>query len=257
MTLPPALGALTVTLRRVEPSAAATRKLIAPVVKPAVSPPCRPVAKFDGPVDATRSLSPKKAEKPWPPLAADAPVIAPSACSAPPASTSRVLLVEEVSAPVIVAGVPVKSAIAWPPRAVFSAEVKLAASVKLPTTVPPTDTVLASKSITAAREGTPVASVTATVSWPVKWARAVSASRPVSRPVSAVGGGTALYRLCTAFSAVAVWPTSSESWPVSAGRLVSRSLARPPISPEPGDARALTTPLALTAVNTPAGPEPS
>ena len=79
---------------------------------------------------------------------------------------------------------------------------------------------------------TPLLSVIATVDVPVKLLAAVVASRPVSRPVSEVGGGEAVEALLAAFSAWAVRETNSPSWSESPGSEVLRRSSRPRISPE-------------------------
>ena len=64
---------------------------------------------------------------------------------------------------------------------------------------------------------TPAGFSTATVDVPVKLAEAVVASRPVLRPVSEAGGGTAVEALLAALSCWAERETNSPSWSASPG----------------------------------------
>jgi hypothetical protein len=77
----------------------------------------------------------------------------------------------------------------------------------------------------------PAALVMAIVVLPVKLAKAVLASRPVSLPVMLLGAGTELAALEARFNSSAARLTNSPSWSERLGSSLLRSSSRPWISP--------------------------
>ena len=131
---------------------------------------------IEGTLDWNRSLRPKNCEKPVPPR--ELGVVASSW------TTTPLLPVAEMESLPLV-----KLALPLVPSAVFKALVKLPTVPPMPVAAPPsTDMVPASKSTSTRDTRLPLESVTAMVVLPVKF-RASVESRPVSRPVSEVGGG--------------------------------------------------------------------
>ncbi len=119
------------------------------------------------------------------------------------------------------------------PNAVLSVERKVAA-VKAWGAPPSVVIVPASKSTSMRLCTTPELSKTSSVVLPVKPETAVGRSRPVSRPVSCEGGGTALEALWMALIWLTAWVTYSPSWAPIAGSWMLRASRRPRSSPPLG-----------------------
>jgi hypothetical protein len=164
------------------------------------------------------SLSPKNWEKPLPALVEG--VVASSTMATPLVE----VVVFRLSWPLA------KAAVAVPPRAVFSWARKLVL-VKAGPAAPLTVMVPAPKSTSTRWTMAPAALVTAIVVLPVKLAKAVLASRPVSLPVMLSGAGTELDAFEARFSSSAARLTNSPSWSERLGSSLLRSSSRPWSSP--------------------------
>ncbi len=141
------------------------------------------------------------------------------------------------------------------PSAVFRVLRKLD-EVKLTGAAPSTVMVLASKSMSMRDCSTPLWSTTATVLWPVKPEMPVGRSRPVSRPVRVVGGGTALEALCARLIWSTAWLTYWFSCSEMAGNCWFRMARRPWTVPLPAVSGRGTPPGRVTWSCPAAAPEP-
>jgi hypothetical protein len=166
------------------------------------------------------SLRPKNWLKPLPALVEG--VVASSTMATPLVA----VVVFRLSSPLA------KVAVAVPPRAVFSWVRKLVL-VKVGPAAPLTVMVRPAgpKSMSTRWTMAPAALVMAIVVLPVKLAKAVLASRPVSLPVMLFGAGTELAALEARFSSSAARLTNSPSWSERLGSSLLRSSSRPWISP--------------------------
>ncbi len=209
-------------MRRVAPVASCSLRVTTPpALKPFGSVPFSPVLVLGKPVEVIRSFSPKKSLKPRPALLDGVVGSSPMATPSP-----DVAWIDRAPLP--------KLAVAWPPSWVFKvlrkvAGVKLAGVADEPLIV----MVPAPKSMSTCCCTTPFWSTTATEVLPVKPEMAVGRSRPVSRPVRVLGGGTAVEALCARLIWSTAWLTYWSSWDEIDGSCWLRMASRPCSVPLP------------------------